>query len=160
MKYSIGFKRSIVRKLLLPDAPGIGKVSEDTGVSIPTLYNWLNKLKESVELANFKKTPEEWTLSEKSDALLDSASLSPEEQGVWLRRNGLHSSHLILWRKELKDTLAGLATPVSKEEQRAAKKKISELEREIRRKDKALAELSALIILKKKLEHLFSEEEV
>lgn len=159
MKYQDGFKKSIVRRLLHPDSPGITKISEETGVSTGSLYNWLTKFKESVELADYRKTPEEWTLAEKHEALLESAALSPEEQGEWLRRKGLHSSHLTLWQKELKDALVGVSQPVSKEEQKAARKKIQELEREIRRKDKALAEMSALIVLKKKLGHLFADEE-
>jgi transposase-like protein len=159
MKYQDGFKKSIVRRLLHPDSPGITKISEETGVSTGSLYNWLTKYKESVELTDYRKTPEEWTLTEKCEALLESAALSPEEQGEWLRRNGLHSSHLTLWQKQLKAALADVSQPVSKEEQKAARKKIQELEREIRRKDKALAEMSALIVLKKKLEHIFLDEE-
>jgi len=159
MRYQDGFKRSIVRRLLHPDSPGITKISEETGVSTGALYNWLTKFRESVELTEHRRTPEEWTLSEKHAALLESAALSPEEQGEWLRRNGLHSSHLTLWQKEVGDALAGISQPISKEEQKAARKKIRELEKEIRRKDKALAEMSALIVLKKKLEQIFAEEE-
>lgn len=159
MRYQDGFKKSIVRRLLLPDSPGITKISEETGVSTASLYNWLTKYKESVELSDYRRTPEEWTLLEKQDALLKSASLSPEEQGEWLRRSGLHSSHLTVWQKEIRDVLEGVSSPVTKEEQRIARKKIQELEKELQRKDKALAEMSALIVLKKKLEHLFLDEE-
>ena len=159
MRYTTGFKKSIVRKLLLPDSPGITRISEETGVSTASLYNWLSKFKEQVELADYKKTPEEWTLPDKNNALLETAALSPEEQGEWLRRNGLHSSHLVLWRKEVADAITGISKPASKEELREAKKQIKELEKEIRRKDKALAEMSALVVLKKKLETILSDEE-
>ena len=133
MRYTTGFKKSIVRRLLLPDSPGITKTSEETGVTTATLYAWLRKYREQVELADYRKTPEEWTLLEKTNALLETAAQSPEEQGEWLRRNGLHSDHLAAWRKEVTETISEISKPVSREEQREAKKQIKELEKEIRR---------------------------
>lgn len=159
MRYEIGFKKSIVRKLLIPGAPGITKLSEDTGVAIPTLYHWLKKYKDNVELTDYKKTPEEWTLSEKSEGLIEVASLSPEEQGVWLRHNGLLSSHINLWRKDLQEALLDRASPPLGKELKAMKRENKELKKEINKKDKALAEVTALLVLKKKLEHLFWAED-
>jgi transposase-like protein len=159
MRYQDGFKKSIVRKLLIPETPGITRISEETGVAIPTLYNWLKKYKDNVELADYKKTPEEWTLSEKSEALMGVINLSPEEQGEWLRHNGLQSSHLKLWRKDVQKALSDISKPNSSLELRSIKKENKELKKEVNKKDKALAEVTALLVLKKKLEHLFWEED-
>jgi len=160
MKYSQGFKRSIVRKLLQPNPPTVQELSEDTGVSQQTLYNWLHQLREDVEMSDYKRTTEEWTLPEKQEALLTVAGLSPEEEGEWLRRNGLHSAHLTVWKKEIQDALKGASAPVSKQEVQKARKQIKTLEKDLKRKDKALAELTAILALKKKLEILFPDEEV
>lgn len=149
MRYTEGFKKSLVRRLLLPDAPSVAQLSEETNVSIQTLYKWLRDLKDSVEMADYKKTPEEWTLSEKNAALLEVASLSPEEEGEWLRRNGLHSEHLTQWKEEIQETLIDVSRPVSKEEQKELKQKNKELQKELRKKDKALAEMTVLMTLKK-----------
>ena len=62
MRYSQGFKRSTVRKLLRPNPPTVQELSEDTGVSQQTLYNWLHQLKEDVEMSDYNRTPEEWSL--------------------------------------------------------------------------------------------------
>ena len=62
MRYSQGFKRSTVRKLLQPNPPTVQELSEDTGVSQQTLYNWLYQLKEDVEMSDYNRTPEEWSL--------------------------------------------------------------------------------------------------
>lgn len=159
MRYTTGFKKNIVRRLLIPDSLGVHEISEETGVAIPTLYNWLKKYREQIELANYQKTPEEWALPEKSNALLEVAALSPEEQGEWLRRNGLQSIHLTLWKKELSKALAEIGKPVNKTNAKEARKKIRELEKEIRRKDKALAEMTALVVLKKKLETFLEERD-
>lgn len=159
MRYSQGFKRSIVRKLLQPNPPTVQELSEDTGVSQQTLYNWLHQLKEDVEMSDYKRTPEEWTLPEKQEALLTVAGLPPEEEGEWLRRNGLHSAHLTIWKKEIQEALKGVSAPTSKQDLQKAKKLIKALEKDLKRKDKALAEVTALLALKKKLEILFPDED-
>ena len=148
MKCSEGFKKITVRGLLHPDSPGISEISKDTGASTQTLYNWIKKFKESIALADQNKTPEEWTLPEKSKALFEYAALSPEEKGEWLRRNGLHSDHIALWEKEVQEALIDISSPISREEQKRLRKKVKEQEKEIRRKDKILAEMSALNVLK------------
>lgn len=160
MGYSEGFRKSIVRRLLAPGGPSVSALSAETGISAQSLYNWLSKLKETIEMSDQKRTPEEWSLPEKNEALLAAAALPPEEKGEWLRRKGLHSGHLTLWHGEIQAALKGIAHPLSKEEQKTARKQIAELEKEIRRKDKALAEMTALVMLKKKLQHLLSDEEL
>jgi len=62
MRYSQGFKRSTVSELLQPNPPTVQELSEDTGVSQQTLYNWLYQLKEDVEMSDYNRTPEEWSL--------------------------------------------------------------------------------------------------
>ncbi len=110
-------------------------------------------------MADHDKTPDEWTLPEKNEAIIEAAGLSPEEQGEWLRKKGLHSGHLTLWKKEIQEALSGLSSGISAKEKQEFKKQIKDLEKDIRRKDKALAEMSALIVLKKKLETLLEDEE-
>ncbi len=110
-------------------------------------------------MSDYKRTPEEWTLLEKQEALLTVAGLSPEEEGEWLRRNGLHSAHLTIWKKEIEDALKGVSAPISKQELQKARKQIKALAKELEKKDKALAEVTALLALKKKLEILFPDED-
>jgi len=146
--------------MLQPNPPTVQEMSEDTGVSQQTLHNWLHQLREDVAMSDYKRTPEEWSLLEKQEALLLTAGMSPEEDGEWLRRNGLHSGHLTLWRKEISDILQGVSKSSTKQETQKARKQIKALEKELTRKDKALAELTALLALKKKLEILFPDEDL
>jgi len=159
MRYSEGFKRNIVRRLIAPGGPSAYAVSQETGISVQTIYKWLRDLKDSVHMTDHKRTPEEWTLPEKNEAIIEAAGLSPEEQGEWLRRKGLHSGHLTLWKKEIQEALTGISSGISVKEKQEFRKQIKDLEKEIRRKDRALAEMSALIVLKKKLETLLGDEE-
>jgi len=151
MKYETGFKKSIVRKMLLPDSPGITKISEEYGISAPTLYKWLKKYKESMEMANYKRSPEEWSLIEKHQALLETTGLGEQKLGEWLRRNGLHSEHLKLWPREIEKALLSVTLKEPEQRLREAQKTIKELKKEVRHKEKALAEVTAILALKKKL---------
>lgn len=98
-----------------------------------------------------QKTSKRWTPEEKLKALSETHGMSEEELGVYLRREGLHSHQLNEWREEILKGLAPVARkPSVKKDERD--EKIKALERELRRKDKALAEASALLILQKKID--------
>jgi hypothetical protein len=82
---------------------------------------------------------------------MDAANLSGEALGIWLRKTGVQTTHIELWKKECKSVLAH---NVYKEECKALKLKNAELEKEINRKDKTIAEVTALLVLKKKAKAL------
>ena len=89
-----------------------------------------------------------WTAEAKLKALIETAGLAENELGLYLRREGLYSTQIMEWRA---DVIAHLETrPTPKKD--ARDETIRQLEREILRKDKALAEASALLILQKKVE--------
>lgn len=102
------------------------------------------------------KRPQDWTSEEKLSVVIEAAALSDEELGAFLRRKGIHEAHLKEWRQMV---LSGL----EKRSVRSSKKptvegrRIKELERELLRKEKALAEAAALLILKKKAQAIWGD---
>lgn len=89
-----------------------------------------------------------WTAEAKLKALVETAGLAEHELGLYLRREGLYSTQIMVWRAEV---IAHFETrPKSAKD--ARDETIRLLEREILRKDKALAEASALLILQKKVD--------
>jgi len=60
-------------------------VSKEIGVFAQTIYKWLLTLKDSVHMTEQQRTPEDWTLPGKNEALLEVASLSPEAEDDWIR---------------------------------------------------------------------------
>ncbi len=158
MKYSTGFRNSVLKKILPPENRSIPEVSKETGVSEQTLRNWLLKLKnDSLNPEDGELSPEQRSPSEKMTLLLESRSLAPDEKGMWLRKNGIHSEHLVLWEQELRDQVNDKAN-TEKETIKEQKKKIKTLEKELERKEKALAEMAALMVLKKKAEAIWGEK--
>lgn len=101
------------------------------------------------------KRPQDWSAQEKLAAVLDAASLSDEELGAFLRSRGLHEAQLDEWRDQM---LAGLEPKAVPGASKApAAKRVRELEKELRRKDKALAETAALLVLKKKAQAIWGD---
>jgi hypothetical protein len=93
---------------------------------------------------------------EKTMMLLEFARLPVAETGEWLRKKGLQSEHLKLWESEL---TTKNDTRELKEEIRILQTKNIRIEKDLLKKDKALAELSAIVILQKKMADLFPREE-
>jgi len=153
MLYAENFKKSMVQKLLLPGGPSVLTLSRETGVSEQSLYNWKVKYQNRGS-GEFQRSPRQWTNEEKYEALLEAARLTGEDLGKWLREKGLRSEHVEIWRHEMKKNLN---QQEKNTELKEAKNRIKELERH--RKDKALAEMSALVVLKKKVGLLWGDED-
>jgi transposase-like protein len=88
-------------------------------------------------------------------------SLSDEELGAFLRREGVHETQLSEWREKVREASTDALKDAKRKrsERTPEARKIEALEREIRRKDKALAEVTALLALKKKLEDILGDED-
>ena len=88
----------MVQKLLLPGRPSVMTLCRETGVSEQSLYNWKAKYQNSGAKKE-QRSPRQWTQDDKYEALLESARLTGEELGKWLRENGLRSEHIEIWRQ-------------------------------------------------------------
>ena len=166
--YSQEFKEKMVAKLLQPGGPTVRQLSKDIGVSKTALYNWKIACTQipqegktsmnSKDNSNHRR-PQNWSAEAKLEAVKKTYGMTAEEVGAFCRQHGIYSTHLEQWQKAL---IEGLKPSVNKE-QRAEniklKSAIKELNSELKRKDKALAETTALLVLKKKANLIWGEEE-
>jgi transposase-like protein len=105
------------------------------------------------------RRPQDFSSEEKLALVLEASQLDEEEAlGRFLRERGLHRATLERWRSQM---LQGLAPPARTGHKKASPeaRRVRELERELRRKEKALAEASALLLLKKKVAQMWGDEE-
>ena len=157
--YSAQLKEQAVRRLMPPNSQTISMVSQDLGVAVPTLYAWKRKF----ELKGFvvpakSSSPDKWNMKSKLAAIIQTASMNEAERSAYCREHGLYPEQLDAWRAgfESSDTVD---EPVSKAAVAAERKKVKQLERELRRKEKALAETAALLTLSKKARAIWGVNE-
>lgn len=151
-RYGQAFKDRVVARLLPPESADVNGVSREVGISSTTLERWRADALTSGQWRGG------WTAVARFEAILATAGMSDEENSVWCRRQGLFPSELVEWRAV---ATGALETPGSRpvgESTAAERRQIRELERELRRKDKALAETAALLVLSKKLSAIFHKD--
>jgi transposase-like protein len=158
MRYSLAFKQSVLRKILPPNNETVKGISKELGVSENTIYLWLKKARNSTLEKDGEISPAQRGPKEKLRLLLEGKKIAEEERGEWLRENGLHSEHLHQFEQEIRDIMTD-RNEKQKEEMRDLKKENKELKRELHRKEKALAEMAALLTLKKKATEIWGERE-
>lgn len=175
MTYSEAMKARMIKRMTGPRAVSAHALAEETGIPQPTLSRWLrhagtvglvskSRPKAPPSESPSPKRVQDWTARQKVQAVMETAALSEEDLGAYLRRNGLHREQLEQWRQQVIEGATGALEDGTTKRKRggstsAEHKRIRELERQLHRKDKALAETTALLVLKKKFEALFGDEE-
>lgn len=162
MQYSYEFKAQAVEKALGrgPDV-SFNSIAQSFGIDHSTLRRWVGKFQnQSFAEGNMtkEKTPGQWTTEQKLQAVIDCGSLDEEQLSSWCRENGIFPHHVEQWRKEF----AGSSPePVSGSKARIKQltNENRSLKKELRRKEKALAEAAALLVLKKKAEQIWGTGE-
>lgn len=160
-RYSEERKEAVLRKLLPPNNHTVAEVSREEGISEQTLYNWRKRIREEGKPVPGKtKTTEQWSGEAKLAAVIETASLNESELGAWCREKGLYPEQLRTWKQAFLES-ASQSDPLKKAEREEAKrnrKRVRQLEKELKRKEKALAEAAALLVLRKKLNAFYGED--
>ena len=167
--YTEGFKARMVQRMAGPESISATALAKEVGVSQNTLSRWLRQASEAratvPPMTKKKKRQSKGstrrTAQEKLRLVLEASALSEEALGAFLRREGVHEAELEAWRaKALEAAEGALKAPHGKRGKNTAeRRRIRDLERELIRKDKALAEVSALLVLKKKAQEIWGDED-
>ncbi len=161
MIYSSKFKDRVLAKMLAPGAIGVPQLAKDVGVCAGTLYRWRHDKLHGVLVKedppdDTPKKRSALTALEKVRLLLEANQLDDVGRGAFLRREGLHQADLDRWQLAVE---AALDPAAAKRLAAGDKKRVASLERELNRKDKALAEAAALLVLRKKAQALWGDED-
>ena len=149
-KYSATFRAAMVRRMTGPGATAGRALARETGVDARTLSLWLSSARTLPGVSDSTGKPPMRTPEEKLRLVLEAARLEGEELGAFLRREGVHEVELRDWHKAMLDGLSGGRPALRGTDAKV----IKNLEKELRRKDRALAEVAALVVLKKKAQAL------
>lgn len=161
MGYSIEMKEAVVKKVLVGDKLNY-EIAIEAGISRSTLCKWVKHYKKdgNITLSTKEKRPQDWTSKERIEALIEAGSMLDEERVSWCRKKGLFGHHLEQWKKDaITATTPNLSKGNCNTDSRRLKKENESLKKELLRKDKALAETAALLVLKKKAHSIWGVPE-
>jgi len=160
MGYSIQLKAAVIKKVLQGNKPH-HEIAKELGVGRSTIGKWLREHKQNrnTNLKSKEKRPSDWTAEERISGIIKTGGMVDEERTAWCRKKGIFIHNLDQWRKDAVSAIIQKPNIEDIEEHRALKKEIASLKKDLSRKDKALAETAALLILKKKAQEIWGEPE-
>lgn len=145
-------------KLLPPYNWSLRQVADEVGCAPSTVFKWRKQLEEQGTLMPEKPNPTDWTADQKFSFVLESASFNELELGAYCREKGLYPEQLQEWKFNC--IQANTVRPMQPgTDSKGDKKRIKALEKELNRKEKALAETAALLVLREKCNALWEKDE-
>ena len=162
MRYSPERKESVLRKMMPPHNRSIKQLAQEEGISEATLFNWRKQAREKgLLLPDGDSGPEGWSARDKFAAVLETATFNEIDLAEYCRKKGIYPEQLSQWRKacERANDWERECSRRLKTEKKADRQRIQQLERELRRKEKALAETAALLVLQKKAQAIWGDSE-
>ena len=153
-RYGQAFKDKAVARLLPPESAPLEVVAREVGIGAGTLERWRD------DAQSRPARGRAWTARARLEAVITTAAMDEAGKSAWCREHGVYPAELDQW---CASATAALAEPeearASPQATRQDKKRIKELERELLRKDRALAETAALLVLSKKVAAIFNKGE-
>ncbi|HTR06822.1 MAG TPA: IS3 family transposase [Paraburkholderia sp.] len=146
-------KEALVRRMMPPENAPVSALARETGITEQTLYTWRRQAKgRGVAVPGDGKNPEGWSSEDKFAVVLEAAALNAAELAEYCRRKGLYPEQIAAWRAACQAANANAAEQAREQRHQSKedKQRIKQLEKELQRKEKALAEAAALLILRKK----------
>jgi transposase len=153
--YSQEFKQSVVQKVTSPGGPSITEMSKSLGVHYTSIRSWVQTYANTPSM----KKSKEWTPEARLEAIIKTATMSENEFGEYLRANGLHSNQIEEWRQDIYSSQKGVGRPKVDPELAQLRDEKKKLTKNLERKDRALAEMSARIVLLKKSRLIWGDGE-
>lgn len=161
-RYSLERREWVIRQMMPPQNRAVSELSEETGITAVTLYAWRRQARErGVAVPGDGKQAADWASADKFRMVLESAAFSEVEVGEYCRRKGVLVEHLKQWREacEQANAVVSQQSREARAQAKVSERRILGLERELRRKEAALAEAAALLVLRKKVAAMWGEPE-
>jgi len=163
--YSQEFKvQSVEKALSRSEEKTLNDIADDLHIGYSTLQRWIclakkNKLENPETNMSTEKSPQSWTKAQRLEAIMECHGLNDEQLSSYCRKNGIYPHHVKEWKSDfLSENQA--SDPTSRQEQKKLKQDNKRLQKELNRKDRALSETAALLVLSKKCQAIWEEKEV
>lgn len=154
-------RREAVVRRMLNETISIPALAKETGITAWTLYQWRRMATTSEAAVNPPKQSQKLSATRKLAMVVETTALNEAELAEYCRQHGLYPEQIKAWREAAEQATGGHLVPAKqlRDAKKADHKRIKALERELARKDKALAETAALLTLRKKAAAIWGEGE-
>ena len=162
MKYSKEYRESILRRIMPPNSEPIARIAKEEGISEQTLRNWQKRARRDGYAApGTDAQSEKWSTQDKFVIVVETASMNESELAEYARKKGLYVEQIKAWRDACMNANGGIAKEAARLSRalKDSQKERRKLERELHRKEKALAEAAALLVLRKKARAIWGDPE-
>ena len=160
-KYPKEMKEAVVSRIMSGEET-ISDIGRDTGININTLYRWRDaKHQKGLSATTKYKNADKWSSQDKFMVVFETANLTEIEFSEYCREKGIYPEQVKEWKEaciNANDNAREKSTKVGKE-LRVERKEKEKLEKELARKEKALAEAAALLVLRKKADAIWGTDE-
>jgi hypothetical protein len=170
--HSPAFREQALVKVYSRGARDIASVAQELNINLSTLKGWMRDksrrdklepklaagsaaLRQPDSVDKGVKRPQDWKPAEQLQALMQTHGLSEEQRNAWCRENGLFAHHLVAWQQAFSNTAS---SSTDQQQLRGLRDENYLLKRELLRKEKALAEAAALLVLQKKFRAMWEDE--
>jgi len=167
--FTQSFKIQAVEKALNRDSnTNLKEVATSLGIGFSTLNKWIVKARNqefervSVEKLNCmtkEKRPQDWTLEERLNMVVACGALAGEALSEYCRKSGIYPHQVNQWKLDFASGKTQETKTVSRAEMKALKQENKSLKKDLNRKDKALAETAALLVLQKKVNAIWGSDD-
>ena len=162
VRYSQEQKESIIKRMMPPNNESVSKISKEEGISDVTLYKWRRQARAAgVATPGNGQTSDKWSSQDKFLIVIETFAMNEIELAEYCRKKGLYREQIEAWKSVCLQAngqafdQAKQLNGALKEEQKRAK----QLEKELQKKEKALAEAAALLLLRKKAQAIWGDDE-
>lgn len=157
-QYTDAFRQQALQKVYARGSRSVISIAEELNLNHWTLKNWMKPKKNAVKHKDTTvKRPRDWTAADRLNALLTTHSMDQQALSAYCRHKGIFSHHLKQWREDFESGTS--SSPAHLAELRDLKSSHKNLQSELNRKEKALAEAAALLVLQKKFQALWEDKE-
>lgn len=163
--YSQSFKDSMIEKALNRGAGvTIDTIIKEHGISRASMNRWLKEAQQAEQsspMSSPKKEtrPQDWSRAERLQAIIECNGLDEQAISAYCRKQGVYPHHITQWKKDFLSEESSVVQASTQAQLKQLKSDNKQLQQELRRKEKALAETAALLVLKKKAQHLLGNSE-
>ena len=162
-KYSDEFKEAMIQKILVNPGRSVKSISSEAGIPSTTLTTWKDKYFRKRGLDLPKNKINKLTAMDKFNFVISVSSMNEAEKNEYCRKQGLYPQDIEQWRQDCiagcQDQSAAAAIKQNRQKERKWEKEARRLKKELNRKNKALAETAALLVLKKKAREIWGDQE-